>query len=296
LVLAICVALGLLLPRFLLPASAVIPFLVLGWDFTFKAYSICVDSAVARKSPTRASCMFFLLVDPSLVYATRAQPTTGQLNPGRSILRAGFGALAMLVGEGLRAVAEGLHVESSGYTGLSSLALVSASSAALFISIYALHSGLASIQIGSIKALGMHAIERYNYPLAARDLPDFWRRWNTYVGQWFLRYVFSPLSIRWGRRFQKGAMAKLARGAALVTTFAAVGLAHETGYFGRSGWPLQKVCLFTSMGVVVAAWNAMARYFQVSKSGNSVLRALVTGTLSRCVLATVVLTTAWRFV
>ncbi len=88
------------LPALLLPTGSKATVLVLGWDLMLSAYSFCVESAVGGEVPSRADCLFFLLVNPSLVYTRRGE----RIGPPGLSLR---GALRAAIGLAMMAAAIG---------------------------------------------------------------------------------------------------------------------------------------------------------------------------------------------
>jgi D-alanyl-lipoteichoic acid acyltransferase DltB (MBOAT superfamily) len=89
---------------------------------------------------------------------------------------------------------------------------------------YALQSGLASLQIGMMRWSGYKIAERYHYPLASRNPIEFWRRWNTYVGNWTRRYLYFPIALRIARRCDLGL---IGRAIPVVFAFTAMGALHD---------------------------------------------------------------------
>lgn len=59
--------------------------------------------------------------------------------------------------------------------------------------IYADFSAYADIAIGSARMIGLHLRPNFDFPLFARSMPDFWRRWHISLHSWFLDYVYYPL-------------------------------------------------------------------------------------------------------
>ncbi len=54
-------------------------------------------------------------------------------------------------------------------------------------------AGYSSMAIGLGKMFGFEFMENFNYPYAAKNVSDFWRRWHISLGQWFRDYVYFPL-------------------------------------------------------------------------------------------------------
>jgi hypothetical protein len=128
----------------------------------------------------------------------------------------------------------------------------------LFVAVfYVEHSGVASIQIGLMSALGYRLPERYNYPFLANNPADFWKRWNAWLGDWCRLYLFRPLALWLGRRTRAGAVAA-ALGALL--SFLVIGALHDLAALGaldRAGAPI--TVLFAQLGIVLIGWEVVAR-------------------------------------
>jgi D-alanyl-lipoteichoic acid acyltransferase DltB (MBOAT superfamily) len=70
------------------------------------------------------------------------------------------------------------------------------------IQIYADFAGYSHLAIGISKLLGFNIMQNFNYPYFARDIREFWRRWNISLTTWFRDYVFLPIAYsvsRWIR-------------------------------------------------------------------------------------------------
>lgn len=77
--------------------------------------------------------------------------------------------------------------------------------------IYMDFAGYASIAIGTARLFGVHIVENFNYPLAARSAGDFWARWHMTLTSWFRDYVFTPLG-----GFRKGGVRSAMNGAIVL--------------------------------------------------------------------------------
>jgi D-alanyl-lipoteichoic acid acyltransferase DltB (MBOAT superfamily) len=123
---------------------------------------------------------------------------------------------------------------------------------------YWAHSGRASVHIGMIRAFGFEVPERYHLPFLASHPADFWRRWNTYVGSWFRRYVFAPAAVDWQRRRVLSSR-NAANAAAVIVTFLSGGLAHDFSVYLRFGrTALGGTIAFAVHGLALVGW-ALAR-------------------------------------
>ena len=68
------------------------------------------------------------------------------------------------------------------------------------LQIYFDFSGYSDMAIGIGLMLGFHFLENFNYPLIAKSITDFWRRWHMSLSSWFRDYVYIPLG---GNRVSK---------------------------------------------------------------------------------------------
>lgn len=59
--------------------------------------------------------------------------------------------------------------------------------------IYYDFSGYSDMAIGIGLVFGFHFLENFNYPLIAKSITDFWRRWHISLSSWFKDYVYIPL-------------------------------------------------------------------------------------------------------
>ena len=61
------------------------------------------------------------------------------------------------------------------------------------IQIYFDFSGYSDMAIGLGRMFGFHFLENFNYPLIAKNITDFWRRWHISLSSFFRDYVYIPL-------------------------------------------------------------------------------------------------------
>jgi hypothetical protein len=251
-----------LLLFWVLPVAAVrlVPrtFLIIGWELMLAAYSYQVDTA-RRQDRSLREFLFFLLVNPALVYRDRGARVTspssakgfGRMVAGILVMLLSVGVFGPLYSRSLAAMERGA---SPG--GLGAILLVGMLRLGKE---YAAHSAAASMQISAMRQLGWSVPERYLYPLLARSPAEFWRRWNTYVGSWARIYVFVPLAFglrRWARR---APLLGVAYAAALVLTFAAVGALHDLFLSTAEGrLDVRATTWFTANAGVVVVWELVA--------------------------------------
>jgi alginate O-acetyltransferase complex protein AlgI len=54
-------------------------------------------------------------------------------------------------------------------------------------------SGYSDMAIGMGLMFGFHFLENFNFPMVARSITEFWRRWHISLGTWFRDYLYIPL-------------------------------------------------------------------------------------------------------
>jgi hypothetical protein len=240
----------LLLPAVLLRELGRFEVLILGWDFVLKFYSYCLEKAKSREEPVLSECLFFLLVNPLLVYSHRGTAVRMASPKLAGALRVAAGLMTLLAGMVLLRAA---------YTLATAGALAVVAFAVLrFLAEYARHSGLASLQIGLMRQLDQVVPERYTWPILATSPLEFWRRWNTYVGAWVLRYVFSPFALTFARGAGRARL-RLAQAGGVAAAFAVVGLLHDAYAYSTSfRLAPRSLLMFCASGGLVLVWLSAA--------------------------------------
>jgi hypothetical protein len=226
-VFVISVFVFVLLPDVALPGTAGPAVLAIGCELALKAHSYVVETSRPRARTTSLTdTLFFLFVDPTLLYTVRGRPTT--IDAGLAgWARAGAGVVLLFltytflwpVGGYLRASALPPFLGSS--LGLMLYGVVR------LLGTYAAHSSVASIDIGLMRELGWIVPERYRFPLLATSPMDFWRRWNIYVRMWLEAYIFLPLARRVALKTRSRAGAVIA----VLATLAVSALIHDVFAF-----------------------------------------------------------------
>jgi hypothetical protein len=269
----VLVVLFLAIPATLLRSISVGAFLVLGWELAMKGYSYVVEGGGAQSSLRES--LFYFLVDPTIVFVQRARHTGPlQLNR-RAGLRVAVGTLsvffAFLVADPVLAMIAAWR-PAWGESASAGPWFVIRGGAQL-LGAYAKHSGVASMQLGLIAVCGHRAGERYNYPLLARSPIDFWRRWNTYIGNWAKRYIYLPTAIRAERGlrdsfFGRGA-APVAAACAVLLTFVALGIWHD-GYtfLEQAYFSLRMTWFFVASACLILVSQTVAKLQPVRGGGN----------------------------
>lgn len=62
-----------------------------------------------------------------------------------------------------------------------------------FLYTYVNFSGVVDIALGASRLFGLKIIENFDYPILARNMRDFWRRWHISLGQWITQYLYFPI-------------------------------------------------------------------------------------------------------
>lgn len=81
------------------------------------------------------------------------------------------------------------------FTGIQEVTLLSTwlSAIAITFQLYFDFSGYSDMAIGLGLIFGFHFLENFNYPLIAKSITDFWRRWHISLSSWFKDYIYIPL-------------------------------------------------------------------------------------------------------
>jgi hypothetical protein len=238
-----------------------------GFEIMLSAYSYLADVYETGQKPTRAQALFFLLVNPTLVFTDRGRPLPAVegVRPGTS--RVLLGALS--VAAGLFAARSYALLE--GVFNAGGALLLAVQIVCTYFATYWTHAGVASVQIGWMRLLGWQVPERYDYPFLATHPLDYWRRWNMYFGGWLRRYVFGPAALTLRRR-HRGAFQGPLQAAALVATFAFSGLLHDYArYASTLYFPIGATLAFASLGAAIVLWE------QTAKRASGITRLLPDG-------------------
>ncbi|MFT3884294.1 MAG: MBOAT family O-acyltransferase [Flavobacteriales bacterium] len=67
--------------------------------------------------------------------------------------------------------------------------------------IYSDFSGYSDIALGSARLIGFDLMRNFAFPLFARDVGEFWRRWHISLNTWFRDYLYIPLGGSRGGRW-----------------------------------------------------------------------------------------------
>jgi hypothetical protein len=178
--------------------GAAVPMVVVGWEGMLSAYSYVVDSPSA--TATVQASLFFVLVNPTVVYADRGAQIGDPRLDIAALFRMLTGVLTMLGRNAVLAVVATTawfsSVDLADVITVRTYVQFCSTQLVLLLGLYCAHSGLASVQIGWMRLLGHQVPERYVYPFLSRTPLEFWARWNTWIGRWAHRYLYFRHSDR----------------------------------------------------------------------------------------------------
>jgi D-alanyl-lipoteichoic acid acyltransferase DltB (MBOAT superfamily) len=273
-------------PAFVFRRVDSVTMLGVGWNIMLASYSYCTDAGSERSRPPLKSALFFLMVDPSLVYPQRAHPAPTHAR--RGLGRVALGVLSIVFGHTLVAPAtlgfmEGVSgmVEAGALATLVKLVLLGAAAA---FSLYFVRAGFADAQLGLLSMLGIACRESFLRPYLARSPLEFWRRWNLWVGEWARRYVFVPVSFSLRRKQRSWAVA-WTRSSALGVTFLVMGAMHDVVLFAAQGqvtFPYLTMFMFSALAALL--WE-LARSLASRVLGRRRVSSAWAGTCQRLMFA-----------
>ena len=103
------------------------------------------------------------------------------------------------------------------------------------VQIYCDFSGYSDMAIGAARMMGYRTPENFQFPYAATDITDFWRRWHISLSTWFRDYLFLPLAYALSRRMPAERYAGVRVDVVIyvigiLATFAVCGLWHGAAW------------------------------------------------------------------
>jgi D-alanyl-lipoteichoic acid acyltransferase DltB (MBOAT superfamily) len=252
-----------------------------------------METARSDDGRSLKECLFFLLVNPAIVFCDRGERVGDPRVDWRGGLRVLLGVLAMFLSSAILRPAA--RAASSGALALGSrpddVRALACFGVLIFLGEYASHSGLASIQLGLLRQAGYRAPERYRYPFLATDPIDFWRRWNVYVGTWLRLYVFTPAARAALRR-----RGKFVLPVPWMMTIAASGALHDGyAYLASGALNLRFSGFFACVFAAIVLWRAsgaVIAWVEKRSSGRHWWVSTGTTVVSRLCLATGVVAAA----
>lgn len=89
---------------------------------------------------------------------------------------------------------------------------------------YADFSGYTDMAIGVGRLLGLRMAKNFNYPLFAKNIADYWRRWHISLTSWLTDYIFMPINVKWRDWGKTGIIL------AIIVDFLVCGLWHGANW------------------------------------------------------------------
>lgn len=169
--------------------------------FTFQATSYVIDIYKGEIKPAKNVFDFatYLTLFPQLIagpivrYETVAEEME---NRTTSTSLVASGLKRFIIGLGKKVlIANLLGAFATSLDGLSTPTTLSfwLKALAYTFQIYYDFSGYSDMAIGLGLVFGFHFLENFNYPLTAKSITDFWRRWHISLSTWFRDYLYIPL-------------------------------------------------------------------------------------------------------
>ncbi|WP_349743671.1 MBOAT family O-acyltransferase [Roseateles cavernae] len=62
-----------------------------------------------------------------------------------------------------------------------------------FLILYMDFSGYSDMAIGSARLFGIRVLENFNFPVLARNVSEYWKRWHMSLANWCQSYVYMPV-------------------------------------------------------------------------------------------------------
>ena len=178
--------------------------------FTFRAISYAVDVYRGKTSASRNFIDFFcyfslfpLIVAGPIVRYADVSHQLKQKN--LSYNRVAEGIERFIIGLGKKVIIAGTFTTITTYIFSVPLSDLSTGWAWIGILAYTMEiyydfSGYTDMAIGIGKIIGFDFAENFNFPYAASDIRDFWRRWHMSLSQWLRDYIFLPLAYLISRK------------------------------------------------------------------------------------------------
>lgn len=249
------------LPALFAPGVLAAQMVVLGWEIMLASYSYCLDTSREATRPRLGDCLFFLLVNPTIVYELRGECFGNPRLDPRGIARCCLGVAAAVFHGFCLAIMATLSSQNLAFSEWDGNTIIFLFT--YYLKLYAAHSCLASIQIGLMRLIGYRVPERYHYPFLATSPLDLWQRWNIWVSHWLQRYIFYPVSLHLAR--SDGWISRAAKPMGVAATFLAIGALHDWTVYIRhinqapDPISLGYTVLFSLFGVELMIWVGAAR-------------------------------------
>jgi alginate O-acetyltransferase complex protein AlgI len=84
-----------------------------------------------------------------------------------------------------------------------------------FLILYMDFSGYSDMAIGSGRLFGISILENFNFPIVAKNVSEYWKRWHMTLAHWCQNYVYMPILARTRQPY-----------IAVLVTFSVMGIWH----------------------------------------------------------------------
>ncbi|MFI5152267.1 MAG: MBOAT family O-acyltransferase [Chitinophagales bacterium] len=108
------------------------------------------------------------------------------------------------------------------------------------LQIYADFSGYTDMARGSASLFGINLLENFNVPFLSKSITEFWRRWHISLSSWVNEYIYRPVSMFIGLRWNLG---RWGIALSLVISFSILGIWHGPNWTFLLFGTLQSVAI-----------------------------------------------------
>ena len=190
--------LGLNLPP---PLDLILPVGISFYTFQTMSYTIDVYRGIQKSEKDFILVALYVCFFPQLVAGPieRARSLMPQLKVKHSFSFSNVEEGLRLICWGiLKKVVVGDRLASAAYDAFLNPAaqptgVLAFSAAAMFVVVYLDFSAYSEIARGTAVLFGIRLSRNFNFPHAAMNIAEFWRRWHITMSQWVQNYVFKPL-------------------------------------------------------------------------------------------------------
>jgi D-alanyl-lipoteichoic acid acyltransferase DltB (MBOAT superfamily) len=143
------------------------------------------------------------------------------------------------------------------------------------IQIYADFAGYSNLAIGIAKLLGFEIMKNFAYPYFARDIREFWKRWNISLTSWFRDYIFLPIAYSVSRKIKSERVLGINSeiiiyGIGISITWLLTGLWHGANYTFLV-WGFIHACMLFAYHVLAKPRKRLLKQLHISNNNRMVV-------------------------